>query len=185
MTRQKDASTVRGVTGGSRGRGRELPPLDGPRLGAELAGPAQAEALQACLDGASEYFTRTEGAPAAPDRALQLLADAEADPARRVYLLVPHAGGPAVGMLDLTFEPSDPGTVHVGLLLFRESCQGIGYGAETVAELLRALVEAGYRAVRATVGDESPEARVFWEREGFFEVGRLTGGVTVFERSLA
>ncbi len=34
------------------------------------------------------------------------------------------------------------------------------------------------------MGDENPEARAFWERIGFAEVGRLDRGVAVFEKSL-
>jgi len=163
----------------------KLAPIDGPRLHAEPIGPSRAGELQKCLDGAPDYFSRTEGSPAAPDRAAQILSDADVDPSRRVYLLLPHAGGPALGVLDLNLDAGEPDVAHVALLLFRESCQGIGYGAETVAELARALSDAGYRAVRASVGDESPEARAFWEREGFVEVGRLADGVTVMERPLA
>ena len=167
-----------------RPRRRDLPSLDGPRLAARPAVPSDAAALQACLDGAPEYFIRTEGAPAAPDHARRMLADAEADPARRIWLLAPPRGGPALGVLDLHLDQPGPADAHVGLLLFRESCQGIGYGGETVATLVHALSEAGYHAVRATVGDENPEARDFWEHEGFAEVGRLEGGVTVLERIL-
>jgi RimJ/RimL family protein N-acetyltransferase len=169
---------------GSRARRRELPSMDGPRLRAVPAGPADAGAVQACLDGAPGYFIRTEGARAAADHADRLLSDAEADPGRRVYLLVPPRGGAALGVLDLHLDHPGPGEAHVGLLLFRESCQGIGYGGETVAALAHALAEAGFRAVHASVGDENPEARAFWEHAGFGEAGRLAGGVTVLERLL-
>jgi len=170
--------------GAPRPRRRDLPSLDGPRLDARPAGPADAAALQACLDGAPAYFTLTEGEPAAPDRARRMLADAEADPDRRIWLLAPPRGGQALGVLDLHLDHPGPGDAHVGLLLFRESCQGIGHGGETVGALVHALAAAGYRAVRASVGDENPEARAFWEHQGFAEAGRLEGGVTVLERVL-
>ena len=156
----------------------------GPRLAARAAGPTDAPALQACLDGAPGYFVLTEGESAASDRASRMLADAEADPDRRIWLLAPPSGGPALGVLDLHLDHPGPGDAHVGLLLFRESCQGMGYGGETVGALVHALADAGYRALRASVGDENPGARAFWEHEGFGEVGRLEGGVTVLERVL-
>ena len=169
-----------------------LPSLDGPRLRAPRARPEDAAALQACLDGAPGYFELTEGGPAAPDHAERLLEDALADPARRVHLLIPRqarggspgGGGLVAGVLDLHLDHPGAGDAHVGLLLFRESCQGIGYGAETVGALVHALSAAGYRALRASVGDENPEARVFWEQVGFAEAERLDRGVTVLERVL-
>jgi ribosomal protein S18 acetylase RimI-like enzyme len=73
----------------------------------------------------------------------------------------------------------------VALLLFREACQGLGYGKETTAALEDALVRCGFRTLRLSVGVENPEARAFWERIGFAEVGRLDRGVSVLEKRLA
>ena len=163
---------------------RHLPPLDGPRLRAIPATHDLAPQIQACLSGAPEYFAATEGSPAAPDAALRLVDEAEADDARRVFVLVPRVGGPAVGVLDLWLDHPDPETAHVGLLLFREACQGLGYGTETTAALEASLARAGYGTLRLSVGDENPGARIFWERLGFTPVGRLDRGVTVYEKRL-
>jgi RimJ/RimL family protein N-acetyltransferase len=158
--------------------------LDCARLRATPATPAHAAQLQACLAGAPDYFTRTEGRPAEPGAARAMLEDAEADPSRRVFALVPRSGGPVVGVLDVHLDYPEPGTAHVGLLLFRESCQGIGYGTETAVALERALAHAGCRAVRASVGDENPTAQAFWERLGYAVVGRLERGIAVYEKGL-
>jgi RimJ/RimL family protein N-acetyltransferase len=158
--------------------------LDGPRLRAVPATGAHAAQLQACFEGAPDYFARTEGRAPRRDEAIQLLADAEVDPQRRVYALVPRAGGPAVGVLDLHLDYPEPGTVQIGLLLFREACQGLGYGRETCAALETALQTAGYQALRLSVVDENPDAKAFWERLGFWEAGRLDRGVTVYEKPL-
>jgi RimJ/RimL family protein N-acetyltransferase len=165
----------------------ELPQLslDGPRLRAVPATGVHAAQLQACFEGARDYFARTEGRSPRADEAIQLLADAEVDPQRRVYALVPRAGGPAVGVLDLHLDYPEPGTVQIGLLLFREASQGLGYGRETYAALERALSTAGYRAVRLSVVDENPDAKAFWERLGFWVAGRLDRSVTVYEKTLA
>jgi ribosomal protein S18 acetylase RimI-like enzyme len=161
---------------------RALRSLEGARLLAKLAGLEDQRALQACLEGAPEYHLRTGGRPAEPDAARRLLEDAEADDLRRVFCLVPRTGGPAVGLLDVHLDHPEPGTAHVGLLLFRESCQGLGYGAEVVATLERALARGGFSALRCAVGDENPPARAFWERVGFAEVLRLEDGVAVLEK---
>ena len=63
--------------------------LDGPRLRAVPASGAHAAAIQSCFEGAPDYFVRTEGSLPGPDAAIHLLADAEVDPQRRVYALVP------------------------------------------------------------------------------------------------
>jgi RimJ/RimL family protein N-acetyltransferase len=162
----------------------DLPSFHGPRLRAVAADRSHVAQLQACLEGAPDYFARTEGGPAAPDAALRLVEETEADPDRRVYSLAPHSGGPAVGIIDLYLRHPDPGTAHIGLLLFREACQGLGYGQETIAALEHALLRAGLTTVRCSVGDENPGALAFWERVGYAEVGRIEGGVTVLEKRL-
>jgi RimJ/RimL family protein N-acetyltransferase len=161
-----------------------LPPLDAPRLTAVEATRAEAGAVQACLDGAPDYFQRTEGAPAAPDAAARLLDEAEADPQRRLLLLSARRGGRPVGVVDLWLDQPEPGTAHVGLLLVREPLQGQGYGAEAAAALERSLSRAGYRHLRLSVGDENPGAQAFWERVGYAPIGRLDGGVTLYEKAL-
>ncbi len=162
----------------------ELPPIEGPRVRAVPAAPELVPQIQACFEGAPDYFARTEGGPPGADAAARLVADAEGDALRRVYALVPVVGGPAVGVLDVYLHHPEPGIAHVSLLLFRESCQGLGYGKETTAALEDALIRCGYEMLRLSVGDENPEARAFWERIGFAEVGRLDRGVSVFEKKL-
>jgi ribosomal protein S18 acetylase RimI-like enzyme len=158
--------------------------FDGPRLLAVRASGAHASQIQACFEGAPDYFARTEGKEPGADAAIQLLADAEVDEQRRVYALVPRAGGPAVGVLDLMLDYPEPQVAHVVLLLFREACQGLGYGKETIAAVEGALQARGYRAVRLSVVDENTEARAFWERVGYGLAGRLDRGVTVYEKPL-
>jgi ribosomal protein S18 acetylase RimI-like enzyme len=158
--------------------------MEGSRLRAIPATAEHASQIQACFEGAPDYFTRTEGGPPGPDAARRMLADAEGDDLRRVYVLAPVAGGLPVGVLDLYLHHPEPGVAHVALLLFREACQGLGYGKETTAALEQALVRAGYATLRLSVGDENPEAKAFWGRIGFAEVGRLDRGVSVYEKPL-
>ncbi len=164
--------------------GTELPPIEGPRVRAVPATPALVPQIQACFEGAPDYFARTEGGPARADAAAHLVADADGDDLRRVYALTPLLGGPAVGVLDLYLHHPEPGVAHVALLLFREACQGLGYGKETTAALEDALRRAGFGTLRLSVGDENPEAKAFWERMGFAEVGRLDRAVSIHEKRL-
>jgi len=167
------------------GPGVDAPlPLDGPRLLALPATGAHAPHIQSCFDGAPDYFVRTEGAPPGSDAALRLLAEAEVDEQRQVFLLAPRAGGQPAGVLDLLLDYPEPETAQIVLLLFRESCQGLGYGRETTAALEVALAGRGFRALRLSVVDENTGAQAFWERLGFAAVGRLDRGVTVYEKAL-
>jgi len=162
----------------------DLPPIEGARLRAVRATRDHVLQIQACFEGAPDYFARTEGGPPGPDAAERLLRDADGDDLRQVYALVPSAGGLAVGVLDLYLHHPEPGVAHIALLLFREACQGLGYGKETTAALEQALARAGYGTIRLSVGDENPEAKAFWGRIGFGEVGRLDRGVTVYEKRI-
>jgi ribosomal protein S18 acetylase RimI-like enzyme len=171
-----------------------LPHIATARIRALPAAIEHAALLQACLDAAPDYFTRTDGAPADAGAARRLLGDAEADPERVVFLLLPSPGhGPAagdasapgaLGVLDLYLHQPEPGVAHVGLLLLREAVQGRGLGRELVEALERALASSGFSALRASVGDENPAAQAFWERLGFAPAGRLGAGVTVHEKLL-
>lgn len=158
--------------------------LETVRLVAVPASAALADQIQACFEGAPDYFARTEGRPPGGDEAVHLLAEAEVDAQRRVFALVPRTGGPAVGVLDLHLDYPEPLTAHVGLLLFREACQGLGYGKETTLALEAALAALGYRALRLSVVDENSDAKAFWERLDFAEVGRLDRNVTVYEKPI-
>jgi len=164
--------------------GKELSSLEGPRLRAVAASRENVRQIQACFEGAPDYFARTEGGPPGSDAAERLLADAESDDLRKVYALVPIVGGPAVGVLDLYLHHPEPGVAHIALLLFREACQGLGYGKETTAALEQVLARAGYGTLRLSVGDENPEAKAFWARIGFAEIGRLERGVSVYEKRI-
>jgi len=141
-------------------------------------------ALQACLDGCPDYFARTDGAAADRNAAAQLLDETEADPLRRLYLFSLRRGGAPAALLDLWLDQPEPGTAHLGLLLVREALQGQGLGREAVASLELALAAAGSTTLRLSVTDENREVEGFWARLGFAPVGRLDGGVTVYEKPL-
>jgi RimJ/RimL family protein N-acetyltransferase len=167
-----------------------------PRLVAVRADDRLVPAIQSCLEGALDYFLETEGHPPSPDLASELVADAEADDSRKVFALLPRTIGPGnsstlgtkdssvLGVLDLHLNYPEPGVAHVGLLLFPEPWRGRGYGRETTAALERALAHEGFHELRLSVVEENAGARIFWERLGFAEVGRLDRGVSVLAKPL-
>jgi ribosomal protein S18 acetylase RimI-like enzyme len=154
------------------------------RLEVTEATRATVAALQACLDGSPAYFERVEGAPAGADAAGRLLDETEADPLRRLYLFTLRAGGLPAALLDLWLDQPEPGTAHLGLLLVRDALQGRGLGREAMAALEAGLAAAGRGLLRLSVADENREVEGFWERLGYAAVGRLEGGVTVYEKVL-
>jgi ribosomal protein S18 acetylase RimI-like enzyme len=157
-----------------------------PRLRAEPATAGSANALQEVLDAAPAWGRLAE-APRGPGAGADLLADAEADPERRLLLLWPCGAGrrgPAAGLLDLQLHWPEPRAAHVRLLVLRESLQGRGLGREAAEALEVALRREGFLALRLSVTDENEGAARFWERLGFAPVGRLDDGVTVYERRL-
>jgi ribosomal protein S18 acetylase RimI-like enzyme len=158
--------------------------LETPRLVAHPAGRADAAALQACLDGAPDYFERLQGCEAHPDQAERLLDEAEADAARRVLLLRLRKGGSAAGLLDLDLARGGTGTAHVVLLLLREGLQGMGLGAELVRATEERLRREGLDLITLAVCDENPGAREFWERMGYETAARVDRGVTLLEKRL-
>lgn len=158
--------------------------FDTPRLRARPAGarPGAERELQSVLAAAPAYHELTEGGPAEPSAGADLLADAEADPDRRLLLLWPAAGGAALGLLDLQLHWPEPGAAHVRLLLLRQAAQGRGLGREVVTALAAALRGAGMTAMRASVTDENTAAQAFWEGVGFAPVEHRGDRVTVYER---
>jgi ribosomal protein S18 acetylase RimI-like enzyme len=158
--------------------------IETPRLIAKPAEREDARALQSCLDGAPDYFERTQGGQADPDQAERLLEEAEVDATRRVLLLRLRGGGAAAGLLDLDLGRGGDGTAHVVLLLLREALQGMGLGAELVRATEEQLRARGLELVTLAVGDENPGARDFWERMGYETTARVDSGVTLLEKRL-
>jgi ribosomal protein S18 acetylase RimI-like enzyme len=154
------------------------------RLSVTEATRASTGALRTCLDGCSDYFLRTDGELPGVDAAERLLDEAEADPLRRLYLFSLRRGGAPAALVDLWLDQPEPGTAHLGLLLVREALQGQGLGREAMAALEAGLAASGCAALRLSVTDENREVEGFWERLGFATVGRLEGGVTVYEKPL-
>jgi GNAT superfamily N-acetyltransferase len=158
--------------------------LETPRLLARPAGRNDEADLQACLDGAPEYFERMQGCAADPDSAGRLLDEAEADGARRLLILRLRRSGAAVGVLDLDLARGGTGTAHVVLLLLREGLQGMGLGAELVGATEERLRREGLEVITLAVCDEHPGARAFWERMGYAIAARVDRGVTLLEKRL-
>ncbi len=154
------------------------------RLRAAPATRADADALQACLEDDGGWHLLTSGGPAAASAARDVLEDAEADDRRAVLALRAAASPLVIGFIDLHLDHAEPGVAHLGLLLLRPRVRGGGLGRQVVDALEAALPGARQRALRLSVVDEDPLAGSFWQHLGYAAVGRLPGGVTVYEKAL-
>lgn len=141
--------------------------------------------LEACLLASADYFLLTEGAPPKKGAALYLVAEGEADRERRILLVRSREDEKALGLVDLYLHQGEPGVAHLGLLLLLPEARGKGIGRKVVERLVRSLRKDGFFALRASVGDENPEALRFWEGLGFERAGRLEKKVTVLEKWLS
>jgi len=159
-------------------------PFRTPRLEARPASGSDRAALQDVLQATPAYHDLVDGAPAGPDAAADLLADAEADADRSLLLLWPVAGGAPAGLVDVQLHWPEPGAAHVRLLLLRESMHGRGLGREAAAGLEQVLREEGFLALRLSVTGDNDGARAFWERIGFAPVERRGAGDTLHEKLL-
>lgn len=159
-------------------------PLDAVRIVAEPASDPDVPSLQAALEEAPDYHVLAEGSPARPGAAADLLADAEADPDRTLWVLRLRAGRQVAGLLDVQLHWPDPGAAHVRLLLLREPLQGRGLGREVVAALEARLRAEGFRVLRLSVTHENRDARAFWEHVGFAPASELEERVTLYEKML-
>jgi ribosomal protein S18 acetylase RimI-like enzyme len=162
----------------------DVPAIGTQRLVAILARGEDVPVLQAVLDASPAYHVLTEGAPARPEAASELFADAEADPDRVLWVLRLREEPLPAGLLDVQLHWPDPGAAHVRLLLLCPSFQGRGLGSEAVEALENLLRAHGFRAVRLSVPHENPGARAFWERVGYAPAAELEERVTVYEKVL-
>jgi GNAT superfamily N-acetyltransferase len=160
----------------------KLVPFSAP-AGATLADERALPRLTACVRACADYFARTSGERSPERIAAQLLADALADPSRRLYLLEDDSRGEARGLLDLALDAPVPGEATVALLLLAPHRRGLGLGREAAEACFAALADAGYRRVRLGVARGESEAAHFWAALGLWECGE-DDGVRLFEKPL-
>jgi ribosomal protein S18 acetylase RimI-like enzyme len=163
----------------ARGLGRRLPL---GRLRAVQADEACLSRLAGCVRDCRDYFARAARGDSAERVAAELLSDALADPARRLFLLEDDTAQ-VVGLLDLALDAPEPGEATLALLVLAPRRRGLGLGREAAEGACAALACAGYRRLRLGVARGESQAAHFWAAVGMWECGE-DGGVRLFERPL-
>jgi ribosomal protein S18 acetylase RimI-like enzyme len=76
------------------------------------------------------------------------------------------------GVESISTDGIDSQTAFLGLLLLRESQQGMGLGKEIYRLVEQMAVENGFKKIRLAVVDSNPVQK-FWEKLGFQETGTV------------
>jgi len=135
--------------------------------------PADVAALQALHERAPGYSRAVHGRDPDGSEAVETLTSLPpglslADKSVLGFFLA----GELAGAAELLRGYPEPGTVHIGLLLFAEAHQGRGLGRHALALIQDLAAGWGCTHLGLAVLDVNPRAHAFWLREGFVEVGR-------------
>lgn len=76
-----------------------------------------------------------------------------------------------VAVLDLILNYPKEGTAFVGFFMLDISVQGKGIGSEIFQEIERGLQEKGFKRIRLGYVKDNPQAKAFWYKNGFLELG--------------
>jgi len=168
-----------------------IPSLSYERL---VGTPEDLATVRSLLDRAPRYAVAVHGGPFGPGEAESVFRDlpprASSD-AKRVYVV--RSDGVDVGILECLVGYPGPETLMVGLLLFDERWQGLGYGRRSIEWLeRRALEHEGVTRIRLGVVARNTGALGFWASMGYVETGEVKpwsegtveSEVVVFEKAL-
>lgn len=153
--------------------------------------PEHCALVQSVMDGAPQYHLLVEGHIAAPNSAREdmLALPPGKSMADKFYFLFRDAEGQPIGICDVVRAFPIPSTLMVGLLEFRESAQGKGYGVQALQQLRAFALECGCDTLRIGVVEHNVRGLAFWQREGFVQIERkasaqFTGDILVLQLSL-
>lgn len=68
---------------------------------------------------------------------------------------------------------------YIALLVVEEAKRGAGIGARVLSEVISLAKASGAKTLRLSVFDRNPDARRFWEVNGFHEDRVVEGGVVL------
>ncbi len=154
-----------------------VPLRDGSVLTLRSAGPEDAEAMLACLEGTTAetpYLLREPGESRfTPEQEQQFLQRMAASP--RDIMLLGFCAGELAGSCSLSAAGPYQRVAHrceVSIALYRKYC-GKGIGTAMMTALLAQAKAAGYEQAELTVMAENRPAVALYERLGFVRCGTL------------
>ena len=88
------------------------------------------------------------------------------------YFYAIYLGTEAIGCIDIIRGYPDQQAVFIGILLFIESQQGLGFGHQALDFINELTSVWGSKRLRIAVVESNERALSFWLREGFIELYR-------------
>jgi GNAT superfamily N-acetyltransferase len=141
----------------------------------DLGQAASFAALRSVVMGAPHYARAYDGRAPGDDDVKELIASLPpgcAASQKELLVIDGHLGGAPIGCLSLVRGWPAADTVHIGLLLLVESCQGLGHGrAAWAAFEARARGWPEVRRARIAVLGIDRRAQRFWRHQGFVPTG--------------
>jgi ribosomal protein S18 acetylase RimI-like enzyme len=142
------------------------PVVDGVEIAA--LGPDDAADLQGLLERCEDFQVLINGAPAAPDAAVKLLASAPpGHPPEKKQVLGVRRDGALIGAIDLLQDYPAANEWYLGLLLLEPGARNERLGRRIVDALAVWVVRQDGRYLRLVVQDVNVAGARFWRRCGF------------------
>jgi ribosomal protein S18 acetylase RimI-like enzyme len=165
------------------------PVVDGETVVALAASDLQ-RLTRLCV-ACTAFFELIEGNPASVATAAELLDPLPPEYARCVrYVFAVERGGTLVALAELLQGHPSEREWYIGLLLIAPELRRRGLGGRFYAALVDWIRERAGTAVRVVVQQQNPDARAFWERQGFRvereavkQAGRLENRVWILART--
>jgi ribosomal protein S18 acetylase RimI-like enzyme len=145
---------------------QDLPLVDGLRV--VRLGVSDRARLSALCAACTDFFELIEGQPGGDATAAELLGPLEpphADKPRHVWGL--EEDEQLIGVIELLQGHPLPEDWYIGLLLLDPAHRRRGLGAKVGTATVNWIRSHGGALVRLVVQKQNPDARAFWERQGF------------------
>jgi ribosomal protein S18 acetylase RimI-like enzyme len=116
----------------------------------------------------TDFFELVEGQPGGTETAAEILGPLPSNVtsgAKSIFGL--ERGNELIGAVELLAGFPLPNEWYVGLLFLRPDARGAGAGTIVWENLRKRMKTKGAVAARLIVQKQNPEARRFWERQGF------------------
>lgn len=146
--------------------------------------------IQAVFEASPNYFKLIQGYSAEKNAARNdLKAVPSGHPFTAKFFYAIYHKGQMIGCIDILRGYPESSIVFIGLLLFIESHQGLGYGTQTVHFISGLANTWGCDRLRIAVVQSNEPALAFWSKEGFVELygkepSEYIAPVIVMERPL-
>ncbi|MBF0410346.1 MAG: GNAT family N-acetyltransferase [Candidatus Riflebacteria bacterium] len=152
--------------------------------------PDDIKNVQTVFDAAPQYHLLVEGRIAASDAAIKAMSDLPPGKLRidKIFGCYFLDSSP-VGCLDIVRGYPESYIAFIGLLLFDENHQGLGFGKQAMKYITDIAHSWQCHVLRIGVVETNSRAVKFWKREGFSEIYRksnheFTGDIIVMEKHL-